>query len=127
MMKPSSHQFRTSPWFRLRHSLWSMIVFLSGSALLIWLVSNRFLIPAMVAAQDATPMQQRQLAATARLLLAIVLFSLCVGILMVFRIRRFFFPRNPIPRQKTEYVDAWTEAGRRLNTLPDSGDSDSES
>lgn len=96
-----------------------MVVFLAGSAVLIWLVSVRFLIPAMIAAQDATPAQKRELAAFSRLLLAIVLFILSVGILMVFRIRRFFFPRGTPTRQKTEYIDAWAEAGKRLSKSPD--------
>ena len=73
----------------------------------------------MIAAQDATPGQKRELAAFSRLLLAIVLFILCVGILMIFRVRRFFFPRASAKRQKTEYIDAWAEAGKRLNNSTD--------
>jgi len=42
---------------------------------------------------------------------------LFVGLMMTFRIGRFFFPRpGNSARVKTTYVDAWTEAGRRLDT-----------
>jgi hypothetical protein len=91
-----------------------MVVFLTGFSILVWYVSDRFLIPGMVAAHDATPGQKRQLQAFSRLLLAIVLVILSVSILLIFRVRRFFFPRKTNPGlPKTEYVDAWTEAGKR--------------
>jgi len=105
--------------FRPARSVWPLVIFLLGFVALVWLVSNRFLLPAMVAAQDATTEQKRQLMAYSRLLLAIVLFVLCVGMLMIFRVRRFFFPRSLPSRQKTEYIDAWAEAGRRLNSSTD--------
>lgn len=94
-------------------SIWAMVVFLLGFALLIWIVSNQFLFPALAAANSATLPQKQQLVAYSRLILAIVLLILCVGILILFRVRRFFFPSPTQPRQKTQYVDAWTEAGKR--------------
>lgn len=94
-------------------SIWPMVAFLVGAAILIWVVADQFLIPAMEAAQDATVRQKRHLMAWARLLLAIVLVILCVGIILLFRIRRFFFPSPVSKRQKTEYIDAWAEAGKR--------------
>jgi hypothetical protein len=96
-----------------------MIAFLVGSAILILVVSNYFLIPAMIASHDATAAQKRQLAAYSRLLLAIVLFIMIVGLLLLFRVRRFFFPgQGSRKQQKTPYVDAWEEAGRRVRDRP---------
>ena len=44
-----------------------------------------------------------------------VLFVLFAGLLLSFRVGRFFFPRpTPAPRRRTEYVDAWVESGRRM-------------
>ena len=70
-------------------------------------------------AQRATPQEKKQLAAFARLMLAVVLFVLFAGLLIAFRIGRFFIPR-PLPgRNKTEYADAWAESGRRMATPPE--------
>lgn len=102
-------------------SVWPLVAFLAGFSFLIWVVADQFLIPAMEAAQTANLGQKRQLVAYARLLLAIVLVILCVSIILLFRIRRFFFPSPPVRRQKTEYVDAWQEAGKRA-TAPSADD-----
>jgi hypothetical protein len=50
--------------------------------------------------------------------MAVILFILCVGILIVFRVRRFFFPQPSSVPQKTQYVDAWAEAGKRATAGP---------
>jgi hypothetical protein len=104
--------------FRPARSLWAMIAFLAGFTILITVLAHYFLIPAMEAAQGATPAQKRQLSAYSTLLLAVVLFVLGVGLVLVFRIRRFFFPRATSAPQKTEYVDAWSESARRLEKRP---------
>ena len=41
------------------------------------------------------------------------------GLLLTFRISRFFFPRPTAPRTHTKVVDAWTEAGQRLEEESD--------
>jgi hypothetical protein len=108
---------------RLGRSLWAMVAFLVGFAVLITFVSYYFLFPAMEAAANASPNQKRQLMAYSRLLLAIVLFILVSGLFLFFRIGRFFFPRATIVREKTQYIDAWSEAGRRAK--PDAESSES--
>jgi hypothetical protein len=95
-------------------SVWPLVLFLVGFIALIWIVSEYFLIPAMTVAKEATREQKKQLVAHSRLLMAVVLFILCVGLLMLFRIRRFFFPRSLGTRTKTEYIDAWAESAKRL-------------
>jgi O-antigen/teichoic acid export membrane protein len=90
------------------------VAFLGVFAIILVLVVNLYLIPAMTAAKDADVKQRHELAAYATLILVVVLFVLFAGLLLTFRIGRFFFPRPPIPpRKPTEYVDAWAEAGRR--------------
>lgn len=90
------------------------VIFLTVFAIVLLLVVQLYLIPALLAAKDADLEQRRQLSAYATLILAVVLFVLFSGLLLTFRVGRFFFPRS-ISRtiKHTEYVDAWAEAGRR--------------
>src|SRR4051812_6613471 len=97
---------------------WPMLAFLVGFAVLIYYVSDWYLLPAMDAARGANPAERKTLAANARLLLAIVLFILVAGIMLMFRFGRFFQPRQREAHKPTQYVDAWTESGRRLQTPP---------
>src|SRR3954454_9899032 len=103
---------------RLQQSLWATIAFLAGFSILITIVARYFLIPAILASRDATPAEKRLLSGSATLLMAVVLFFLGVGILLIFRVRRFFFPSALPARQKTQYVDAWVEAGKRAQPDP---------
>jgi hypothetical protein len=116
---PLDRAYHFLSMFRSGRTIWALVAFLAGFSLLIWVVSDRFLIPAMAAARDATDLQKRQLMATARLLLAVVLMILSVAIILLFQIRRFFFPRQRPEKQKTEYIDAWAESARRMTTPPD--------
>ena len=102
--------------------LWGTLFFLLGSAALIVVISNWYLLPAMDAARNAAPDEKRTLAAHARLLLSVVLFILVAGILLTFRFGRFFLPRQRGPRKPTQYVDAWTESARRVQTPPSRDD-----
>ncbi len=94
--------------------LWGVVIYLLGFLVLILVVSRYYLIPALVAEQTATPAQRRILVAHSWLILSLVLFVLLVGLLLTFRVSRFFFPRNREQAKPTQYVDAWQEAGRRL-------------
>jgi hypothetical protein len=96
-----------------------MLAFLVGFSLLIVLVSHYFLIPAILASQDATPQEKRHIQAMATLLLTVVLFILGVGIVLTLRVKRFFLSSAPITPTKTQYVDAWAEAGKRAKASPD--------
>jgi hypothetical protein len=91
------------------------VVFLAIFALVLVVVTNLYLIPAYAAYKEATPEERTHLTAYARLILAVVLFVLFAALVLVFRVGRFFIPRTPPARGKpTEYVDAWAEAGRRM-------------
>src|SRR3712207_5485960 len=93
-----------SPWRRLHRTVWASLLFLAGFAVLIALISHWYLIPALSASQEASTGERRQLAATSRLMLAVVLVILLAGLLLTFRIGRFFLPRTRPGRDKTDYV-----------------------
>jgi Trk-type K+ transport system membrane component len=98
----------------------AIVLYLSGFAGVLMLVCWLYLFPAIRAAASAIehhdPRQKKELAATASLVLVVVLFVLFAGLLLAFRMGRFFFPRPQPPRAKpTEYSDAWEESGRRMN------------
>ena len=106
--------------FSFRRALVAIVLYLSGFAGVLMLVCWLYLFPAIRAAASAIErhdaLQKKELAATASLILVLVLFVLFAGLLLAFRMGRFFFPRPAPPRTKpTEYVDAWEEAGRRMN------------
>src|SRR4051812_20019982 len=106
------------PSHRLRRSLWASLAFLAGFSAIIVLVLNYFLVPAADAARHADIVGRRQLSAVSILLLAILLFIMLIGLLMTFRIRRFFLPGETGVRTKTEHVDAWAESARRMDAPP---------
>jgi hypothetical protein len=109
---------------RLRRSLWATVAFLGAFGALIVIVANYFLIPAADAARTADTVGKRQLSAVAMLLLAILLVIMLIGLLMTFRIRRFFQPAEPATRTKTEHIDAWAESARRMTAPPTDDDED---
>jgi hypothetical protein len=108
----------TAPHLRRRNPVRAalpVVLFLVGFAAVLVAVCRLYLLPALRAAASADPQQRRQLGATAWLVMAVVLFVLFAGLLLTFRVGRFFFPRPAPPaRGRTEYVDAWAESGRRM-------------
>ena len=94
------------------------MAFLLGFAVLIYVISVWYLLPALDAARGANTAEKKTLAAHARLLLAVVLVILLCGIVLTFRFGRFFFPRRRERQAPTRYVDAWEEAGKRMRTPP---------
>ena len=106
------------PISRRGRTYWAVIVFLLGCGILIGGVASYYLIPAMEAAHSkgVTTVEKRSLMAYSRLMLVVVLFVVFSGLVLTFRIGRFFFPRKSTPRVQTKYVDAWQEAGKRMET-----------
>lgn len=106
---PNPHDYHRS-W----RTSWALIIYLIAFAVLVAIISKYYLVPAMQAAMHATKTEKRLLSASSLLLLSVVLFILGVGLLLVFRVSRFFFPKPAEKRTQTRYVDAWAEAGKRL-------------
>jgi hypothetical protein len=95
-----------------------MIAFLLGFAALLIFVSYFYLFPALRARQTATEPERKILAAHALLLLAVLLFILLMGLILTFRMGRFFQPRRRPKPRPTNYPDAWAEAARRVEVEP---------
>jgi hypothetical protein len=83
-------------------------------------------LPGLEAAKHMTHEQRRKQAANAMLVLMLMLTLLVVGLLITFRIGRFFFPRPTAPRTKTKVIDAWAEAGQRMEDQSDPPQMDEE-
>jgi hypothetical protein len=96
-----------------------VIAFLLGWAVLIIFVSRYYLYPALEAAGNASPKDKKILSAHASLLLALLLFMLLVGLILTFKVGRFFQPRNRQRPKPTNYPDAWSESARRIEVPPE--------
>ena len=96
-----------------------VVVFLAAFAGLVIFVAYYYLFPAMEAAKKATPAQRRVLAAHSRLVLVLLLVILLCGLILTFRVGRFFLPRRRQPNKPTNYPDAWAESARRLDVESD--------
>ena len=102
---------------------WSVLAFLILFTLGLIALTYYYLLPAhrafLQAKQDNDKPGLHAISATSALLMAVVLIILVTGLLLTFRIGRLFFPRNSPPRTKTQYVDAWAESGKRMETPPE--------
>jgi hypothetical protein len=102
-----------------------MIAFAVAAVVLLFLVADRFLLPAMQMIPGLDASGKKHLGAISRLVLVVVLFSLLALLLLLFRPGRMFLPGKPPPRTRTNYVDAWEESARRMETPPeDEGEKD---
>ena len=109
-----------SPHPARRHgrTLAAVVIYLVLFGLVVAAVSRFYLLPALNKAQVAAPEEKKRLAGQALLVMVVVLFVLLAGLVLTFRVGRFFFPRPPVQRRKTEYVDAWAESAKRMPTPP---------
>jgi hypothetical protein len=107
--------------YRIWRAPWALILFLLGFFALLVIVSRYYLLPAFAVLEGASPTEKKWLSAASTLLLAVVLFTIAVGLVLVFRVRRYFVP-PPRPRTKTQYVDAWAESAKRLENAPPAED-----
>jgi len=101
---------------------WSVVTFLALYVMGVAALAYYYFLPATRALMAAKENQdlhgQRAIGATATLLLIVVLLVLVSGIVITFRVGRYFFPRKIPPRTTTRYVDAWAESGKRMATPP---------
>jgi hypothetical protein len=94
---------------------WGVVIYLLGFAALALVFLHYYLLPAYRASQHADIHARRQIGAVSALMLSVFLIYLLCGVILTFRVGRFFFPRPGSKRVTTTYIDAWKEAGRRLN------------
>jgi hypothetical protein len=104
----------------------AFLIFLTAFLGFITFLSTYYLIPAARASLEAKKAGDKlgthAISATSALLLSVLLMILVAGILLTFRIGRYFFPRKTGPRTQTKYVDAWAESGKRMETPPPTDD-----
>jgi O-antigen/teichoic acid export membrane protein len=105
-------------------SHWAAVAFLFTFTLLLIAICYFYLFPALEAYKHASPEDRSKLRAYSALVQAIMLFILVAGLILTVRIGRFFFPRPDSPRVRTQYVDAWAEAGKRAETPKPEEDSE---
>jgi len=96
----------------------SLIAFLVTFGLIVFLVSDRYLLPALKIVPGTDERAKKQLVAISSLVLAIILVLLLAALILLIRPGRFFFPRKATPRTRTPYVDAWSESAIRMETPP---------
>jgi hypothetical protein len=118
----TTNAFRVPPCSRPGRIYVATVVFLLSFGVVIFLVSFNYLIPALEATRDATAVERKQLSATARLILAVILSFLFVLMLLVFRVGRFFLPRARERAAPTQYSDAWAESAKRLDEREEEDD-----
>jgi LPS O-antigen subunit length determinant protein (WzzB/FepE family) len=91
---PNQPPAHVAPLRRLHRTFWATIAFLIAFTALLSLIADYFMRPAVQAAHVATPPERRELSAVSILLLAILLTMLTLGLLLTFRVRRFFTPND---------------------------------
>ncbi len=110
------------PLLRGGRSVAGVIGFFVLFTLLLLLVYRFYMIPWIAEAQHATKSHLRKMSAEALLLMCVLLAILFSGLLVTFRISRFFVEPSSGKRSSTKVVDAWTEAGKRLENDPPADD-----
>jgi hypothetical protein len=105
-----------SPRPRHGRTLVGVIAYLLGFAALLLLELHYFLRPALMIGSHADPLSRQKLHALAWLMFSIILVYLVSGLILVFRVGRFFFPREELTgrRVRTPHIDIWAEAGKRI-------------
>src|SRR4051794_8134846 len=117
-MRASLSPLLRPPSRRPGRTLAAVVVYLVLFGLVVAAVSWFYLLPTLNKAHLASPQEKKRLAGQALLVMIVVLFVLLAGLVLTFRVGRFFFPRPVAPRRKTEYVDAWAESAKRMKTPP---------
>ena len=77
-----------------RRPFWATVAFLLAFIALLLLIFHYYMQPAVVAAHVADEPGRRQISAVSILLLAILLTILAVGLMLTFRVHRFFFTKR---------------------------------
>jgi len=97
-------------------SIWAFVGFLALFCILLVMVTKVYLLRALADFNGADERGRRLIAVHALLMMAAILATLGLSWMLIFRIGRYFFPGKKEKRVKTEYTDAWEEAGKRMKT-----------
>jgi len=99
-------------------SAWPYLVFVILFSLLLLGVCKWYLIQAMDDFGHADKLQKRLLGLHAMLIMIVLLLIAGLGLLLSFRMGRYFSRRPPSKNTPTKYVDAWSESAKRMKTPP---------
>jgi hypothetical protein len=106
---------RDSTIFRRRgRSYVGLVIHLASFTGLLLIVLHYYLTPALQKFSHASEPGRRRIQDISLLLLTVLLLYLLAGLAITLRARRFIFPPRD-PAHRTKHVDAWAEAGRRLD------------
>jgi hypothetical protein len=101
---------------RQRATIWAYVGFLALFLILLVMVTKIYLLRALADVNGADERGRKLLGAHALLLMSLILTILGLALLMLFRIGRYFLPKNPGKEPKTKYTDAWGESAKRMKT-----------
>ena len=104
---------------RRGRSVWAFVGFLALFCILLVMVTKVYLLRALADFNGADEKGRRLIGLHALLLMSVILAILGLSLMLIFRVGRYFFPRNREKLGKTEYTDAWSEAGKRIQTPKD--------
>jgi hypothetical protein len=88
--------------------------FLGLFCALLMLVTKVYLLRALADFNGADERGRKLIGLHATLLMLMVLVILGLSLVLIFRVGRYFFPDRYRKREKTNYTDAWAEAGKRM-------------
>jgi hypothetical protein len=97
-------------------SVWAFVGFLGLFCVLLALVTKLYLLRALSDFNGADEKGKKLIGLHATLVMSLLLVILGCSMVLLFRIGRYFFPRRSEPPTKTQYTDAWSEAGKRMKT-----------
>jgi uncharacterized BrkB/YihY/UPF0761 family membrane protein len=106
----------------LRHrgrSVFAYVGFLVVFVIILLIVSDGYLLPALRDYNKADTNARKILGTQALLVMSAVLVLLVLILSLIFRLGRHFFPGPTAPPTKTQYTDAWTESGKRMQPPKD--------
>ena len=101
---------------RRGRSVWAFVSFLALFYILLALVTKVYLLRALYDFKYSDERGRKLIGLHALLMMSLLLIILGLSLILIFRIGRYFFPATRKPEPKTQYTDAWTEAGKRAKT-----------
>jgi Na+/H+-dicarboxylate symporter len=95
-------------------SVWAFVGFLGLFCILLVLVTKLYLLRALADFNGADERGRKIIGLHALLVMSLLLVILGLSLVLIFRVGRYFFPERYVKREKTNYTDAWAEAGKRM-------------
>jgi hypothetical protein len=101
---------------RQRATIWAYVAFLALFFILLVFVTKVYLLPVVKDVKGVDEKGRKLLGAHALLLMSLILTILGISLVLLFRIGRYFLPKEGGKEPKTKYTDAWAESAKRMKT-----------